>query len=65
VLEWIMAFILLAILVVLLLAALPIWRYSLGWGYYPSGLLAVLLMMVIALMIVGIFYAREPLDWVP
>ena len=64
-LEWIMAFILLAILVVLLLAALPIWRYSLGWRYYPSGLLAVLLMMVIALMIVGIFYAREPLDWVP
>jgi hypothetical protein len=43
--------ILLVILVVLLLGALPVYPYSMGWGYYPSGgvglLLAVLLVVAL------------------
>jgi Protein of unknown function (DUF3309) len=42
--------ILITILVVLLLAAIPAWLYRSGWRYYPSGLLAVLLVVVIALL---------------
>src|ERR1700719_3431656 len=45
--------ILLILLVLLLIGALPSWPYSSGWGYYPSGglglLLIVLLMLGIAL----------------
>jgi hypothetical protein len=42
-----MSTILLVILVVALLAALPTWPYSRGWGYFPSGLLGLLLLVVI------------------
>jgi hypothetical protein len=31
------------LLVVLLIGALPVYPYSRGWGYFPSGLLAVIL----------------------
>jgi hypothetical protein len=40
--------------VVLLLAVIPTWLYSSGWGYYPSGLLAVLLVVVIVLLPAGV-----------
>jgi len=42
--------ILLVILVLLLLGALPTWPYSSGWGYYPSGGLVVLIILVILLV---------------
>ncbi len=42
--------ILITILVVLLLAAIPAWLYRSGWRYYPSGLLVVLWVVVIALL---------------
>lgn len=45
--------VLLAILVLLLLGALPTWPYSGGWGYYPSGGLGLVLLIVIVLMLVG------------
>ncbi len=35
------------ILIVLLLGALPAWPYSGGWGYYPSGGLGLVLLIVI------------------
>ena len=41
------------ILIVLLLGALPTWPYSGGWGYYPSGGLGLVLLIVIVLMLVG------------
>ena len=48
-----MRFILLIILILLLLGALPTWPYSAGWGYYPSGGLGVLLVILIVLLLVG------------
>jgi len=46
-----MRFLLLIILVIVLLGALPVWPYSGGWGYYPSGGLGLLLLIVIALFL--------------
>jgi hypothetical protein len=45
--------ILLIILVVLILGALPTWPYSTGWGYYPSGGLGLLLLIVLVLAVLG------------
>jgi hypothetical protein len=48
-----MSTILLIILVVLLLGALPTWPYSSGWGYYPSGGLGLILLILIILLLTG------------
>ena len=48
-----MSLILLIILVVLLLGALPTWPYSSGWGYYPSGGVGLLLVVLIVLLVMG------------
>jgi len=45
-----MRFILLLILLLLVIGALPAWPYSTGWGYYPSGL-GVLLLIVLLLVL--------------
>jgi hypothetical protein len=45
--------ILLVILVLLLVGALPTWPYSTGWGYYPSGGLGLVLVILLVLMLVG------------
>jgi len=45
--------ILLIILILLLIGALPTWPYSNGWGYYPSGGLGVILLIIIVLMLLG------------
>ena len=39
--------ILLIVVILLLLGALPTWPYSTGWGYYPSGGLTLLLIILI------------------
>ncbi len=44
---------LLIILVLLLLGALPTWPYSGGWGYYPSGGLGLVLLIVVILLVTG------------
>jgi hypothetical protein len=44
---------LLLLLVVLILALVPAWPYSRGWGYYPSGGLGTILAIVIVLMLLG------------
>jgi hypothetical protein len=49
-----MGTILLIIVVLLLIGALPTWPYSSGWGYYPSGGLGLLLVVVIVLVVAGI-----------
>jgi Protein of unknown function (DUF3309) len=41
------------ILIILLIGALPTWPYSTGWGYYPSGGLGLILLIVIILVLVG------------
>jgi hypothetical protein len=48
-----MSTILLIILIILLLGALPTWPYSSGWGYYPSGGLGLVLLIVIVLLVMG------------
>ncbi len=45
--------ILLIIVVLLLVGALPTWPYSSGWGYYPSGGLGLVLLIVLILALTG------------
>jgi Protein of unknown function (DUF3309). len=45
--------ILLIVVVILLLGALPTWPYSAGWGYYPSGGLGLVLLILIILAVMG------------
>lgn len=44
---------LLIVLIILLLGALPTWPYSAGWGYYPSGGLGLVLIIVLVLALIG------------
>jgi hypothetical protein len=48
-----MGLILLVILIILALGALPSWPYSRGWGYRPTGLLGIVLIVVIVLLLTG------------
>jgi hypothetical protein len=43
--------ILILVLVLILLGSLPAWPYSAGWGYYPSGGLGLLLVILIVLIV--------------
>jgi hypothetical protein len=45
--------IVLIILIVLLVGALPTWPYSGGWGYYPSGGLGLVLIILLILVLMG------------
>ena len=48
-----MGTILLVILILILIGAIPNWGYSRGWGYGPSGIVGVLLIVVIILLLTG------------
>jgi Protein of unknown function (DUF3309) len=48
-----MSTLLLIILILLLVGALPTWPHSSGWGYYPSGGLALVLVILIVLLLMG------------
>jgi hypothetical protein len=41
------------VLLVLLVAALPTWPYSSGWGYYPSGGLGLVVLVLLILVLMG------------
>jgi len=43
--------ILIVLLILFLIGALPRWGYSRGWGYFPSGLLGVILLIVLILLL--------------
>ena len=45
--------ILLIVLILLLLGALPSWRYSRSWGYGPSGLLGIIIIIIVVLWVLG------------
>jgi Protein of unknown function (DUF3309) len=45
--------ILLIVLVLLLVGALPTWQYSSGWGYFPSGGLGLVLIVLLVLVLTG------------
>jgi hypothetical protein len=44
---------LLIILIVLLFASVPSWPYSRGWGYYPSGGLGLVVLVLLILLLMG------------
>jgi hypothetical protein len=45
--------IIIVLLLLLLLGAWPSWPYSRGWGYYPSGTLGLVLVIVLVLALLG------------
>ena len=46
-------YLLMIILILLLLGVVPAWPYSRGWGYGPSGILGVILIVVIVMALMG------------
>jgi Protein of unknown function (DUF3309) len=51
--ERFMFTILLIVLVLMLVGALPTWPHSRNWGYYPSGGLSLVLVVVVVLILLG------------
>jgi hypothetical protein len=47
--------ILLIILILMLIGAFPSWPYSRSWGYYPSGGLGLILLIIVVLMLLRVF----------
>lgn len=45
--------ILVVVLVLMLLGALPTWPHSRAWGYYPSGGLGIVLLILVLLLLTG------------
>jgi hypothetical protein len=45
--------ILLIILILILIGALPSWPHSRSWGYYPSGIVGVIVIILIVLLVLG------------
>jgi hypothetical protein len=48
-----MSTILVIVLILLLIGALPTWPYSSGWGYYPSGGLGLVVLILVVLLLTG------------
>ena len=48
-----MTTLLLILLILLIVGALPTWPYSSGWGYYPSGGLGLILIVLLILFLTG------------
>jgi hypothetical protein len=51
--ERTMSTILIVILILLLLGVLPLWPHSANWGYYPSGGVGLLVLILIILLLTG------------
>jgi hypothetical protein len=45
--------ILVIILVLILVGALPTWPYSGGWGYYPSGIAGLVVLILLIMLLTG------------
>ena len=45
--------VLLVVVVLMLLGALPAWPHSRGWGYYPSGGLGLIVLVLVVLLLTG------------
>lgn len=48
--------ILFIILILLLIGALPTWPYSRGWGYYPGGILGLIIVIFLILALFGMVH---------
>jgi len=49
-----MVTLILIILLLILLGAIPTWPYSRGWGYYPSGGIGLLIIILLVLMLLRV-----------
>lgn len=47
--------VLIVILVLMLIGAFPAWPYSRAWGYYPSGGIGLILLIVVILLLLRVF----------
>ena len=45
--------ILLIILILVLIGALPTWPYSRSWGYYPGGIVGLIVIILLVLILLG------------
>ena len=50
--EYQMQTLLIIILILILLGALPTWPYSRGWGYAPSGIIGVVVVIVLIMLLI-------------
>jgi hypothetical protein len=48
-----MGMLLVLLLLVVLVSTVPAWPYSRGWGYYPSGGIGLVLLIVLVLLLMG------------
>lgn len=48
-----MSLLLLVLLIVLLIGAVPAWPYSRSWGYYPSGGVGLVVLILVILLLTG------------
>jgi hypothetical protein len=48
-----MSTLLIIVLLIILIGALPTWPHSRSWGYYPSGGLGLILLIIIVLLLMG------------
>jgi Protein of unknown function (DUF3309) len=48
-----MLLILFIVLLLALIGSVPAWPYSRGWGYYPSGGLSLILVILVILLLMG------------
>jgi len=46
--------VLLVVLILLLLGALPTWPHSRQWGYYPSGGIGMIALILVVLLVLGL-----------
>ena len=51
-----MLWVLLVVIIILAIAAAPTWPYSREWGYYPSGGLGLLLIILLILLFTGVWH---------
>jgi hypothetical protein len=49
----VMNLLILVALILILLAVLPSWPYSSGWGYYPSGGIGLVVVVLVVLLLMG------------
>jgi len=45
--------VLLGLLILMILGSVPTWPYSRNWGYYPSGVFGIVLLMLLILVLDG------------
>ena len=48
-----MGLVLLIVLILLFLGVIPAWPHSRGWGYFPSGVLGIALVVIVVLLLMG------------